>query len=718
MRRNAVMACTLALALSSALSAVHAATNNPVPGVSQEPGPDQTLAEIKVTAQGGEEAASENTRAYRARRNRGATGLDLSTRETPQSVSVATRALMDDFNLNNINAVLDTVTGVTVERVETDRTYFTARGFDVTNFQVDGIGLPLYYGLLSGDLDTAIYDRIEVVRGATGLMAGTGNPSATVNFIRKRPTADFQGTVGVSYGSWNNLRVDADVSSPINAAGTLRGRLTVAAQDRDSYLDRYHGSKSVINGILEADLGEQTQLSVGHTRQENRPKGLIWGALPLSYSDGSATDYDVSTSTSAKWSYWNTTTQTTFAELTHAFANGWQGKLTYSHKEIDSDSKLLYVYGTPDRSNGNGLFAWPSIYNEAIREDLVDLRANGLFTLGGRRHEAVIGAFWSRSRIGEQSIFGASLYAPLPGNSAFDGSLPEPLFNVPGGSSNYVDRQRSAFATVRLNPADDWKLILGANLTTVDSSGNSYGVDQSKSESNTTPYTGVTYALSPTATLYASHTAIFKPQVERDPALNRLDPVKGTNSEVGFKADLFGGKALGSVALFRTRQQNLAAPVGTVIAASGPVTVYEGADTRSRGIELELAGEVGPGLKLSAGYTTLSIDDAAGQAARTFIPRRQLRLSTTYTLPVEPRLKLGATLNARSETHADLGNFTARQSGYAILGLMARYDVDARLSLGLNFNNVTDRKYLTSLYWSQSYYAEPRNLSVNATWKF
>jgi outer membrane receptor for ferric coprogen and ferric-rhodotorulic acid len=710
MRRHLALACTTLVATGLALPRAGAAeATQSASGLA-----DQTLAEVKVTAAGAVEPVSERTRAYRAKRNTGATGLDLSTRDTPQSVSVATRALMDDFNLNNINAVLDTITGVTVERVETDRTYFTARGFDVTNFQVDGIGLPLYYGLLSGDLDTAIYDRIEVIRGATGLMAGTGNPSATVNFIRKRPTAEFQGQVGISYGSWNNLRMDSDVSSPINSAGTLRGRLTLAAQDRDSYLDRYHGSKTVINGILEADVGENTLLTVGHTRQENKPKGLIWGALPLSYTDGSATDYDVSTSTSARWSYWNTTTQTTFAELSHAFASGWQGKLTYSHKEIDSDSKLLYVYGTPDRATGNGLFAWPSVYTESIREDLVDLRANGPFTLGGRTHEAVVGAFWSRSRIGEQSVFGSSLYAPFAGTSAFDGSLPEPVFNIPGGGSNFTDRQRSAFATVRFNPADAWKLILGANLTTVESSGTSYGVDQSKSESNTTPYAGVTYALTPATTLYASHTAIFKPQVERDPSLNRLDPVRGTNSEIGLKTDLFGGKALGTVALFRTRQENLASQVGSV----GPIAVYEGVDTRSRGVELELAGEVADGLKLTAGYTTLSIDDEAGGAARTFIPRRQLRLSTTYTVPAEPRLKVGGTLNARSETHVDLGSFTARQAGYAILGLMAHYDVDARLSLGVNLNNVTDRKYLTSLYWSQSYYAEPRNVSVNATWKF
>src|SRR5688572_27058625 len=74
-------------------------------------------------------------------------GLDLSLRETPQSVTVVSRRQMDDFRLTNVNDLLDLVPGVNVERVETDRTYYNARGFDITNFQVDGIGLPLLWGI-------------------------------------------------------------------------------------------------------------------------------------------------------------------------------------------------------------------------------------------------------------------------------------------------------------------------------------------------------------------------------------------------------------------------------------------------------------------------------------------------------------------------------------------------------------------------------------------
>ena len=145
------------------------------------------------------------------------TGLDLSLRETPQSVTIINQDRIDDFGLTNVNELLAQVTGVNVEKVETDRTYYNSRGFDITNFQVDGIGLPLIWGIQFGDLDTVLFERVEAVRGANSMMTGTGNPSATINYVRKRPTAAFQASASAAYGSWDDYRLEADVSGPLNA---------------------------------------------------------------------------------------------------------------------------------------------------------------------------------------------------------------------------------------------------------------------------------------------------------------------------------------------------------------------------------------------------------------------------------------------------------------------------------------------------------------------
>lgn len=695
---------TISLLLAGATASLAAAA------AAQDVPTQQILPTVKVQA---EAETTEQSGSYAATRSSSATGLDLATRDTPQSVSTVTRAQMDDFKLNSVNDALDAVTGVVVERVETDRFYYTARGFDIMNFQVDGIGIPAVWGNINGDLDTAIYDRVDVIRGATGLVSGVGNPSATVNFVRKRPTRDLQASAGVTYGSWNDKRVEADVSGTLNAAGSLRGRAVVAHQDRDSYLDFNSSRKAVMYGIVEADLGRNTLLSLGHTQQNNRPKGVMWGALPLYYTNGQPTDYDVSTSNSAEWTYWNTDTKISFAELQHQFANGWQAKAVLTHKDIAADSKLLYMFGTPVQGTNAGLFAWPSIYTMSDKQDLLDLRANGPFSLGGREHELVLGLSASRSKLRNASTYGDSLFAPVP--DPFGGSFPEPTFNNGSAGGSYETRQRSLYAATRLQATDKLKLILGANHTALESKGLNYGARMDRQESDTTPYAGMVFELTPETSLYGSYTKIFRPQAELGADLQPLAPATGVNTEMGIKAELFGKRLNAAFSLFKARQDNLAEYA--YFDAANNADIYRGVDTRSRGYEAELSGEAAPGVKLSAGYTRLSIEDDAGDDVRTFTPRQMLRAAATWQARAD--LKLGAKLSWRSGTSRDQGGgIVTRQSAFALLDLMAEYRLDRQWTAALNLNNVTDRKYLSSLYWSQSFYAPPRSLSVSLNWKY
>ena len=179
----------------------------------------QRTDDIIVTGQ-----RSEGSDDYGVKNQRTATRLPLSQRETPQSISVVTRAQITDFQLNDVNALLTTVPGISVFAGETDRVYYSARGFDIQTFQIDGIGLPFSFGIQTGSLDTAIYDRIEVVRGAPGLLSPTGNPSAVINFVRKRPDRELKATASAQYGSFDALRLDGDVSVPLTADGSVRAR--------------------------------------------------------------------------------------------------------------------------------------------------------------------------------------------------------------------------------------------------------------------------------------------------------------------------------------------------------------------------------------------------------------------------------------------------------------------------------------------------------------
>ncbi|MDP2248635.1 MAG: TonB-dependent receptor plug domain-containing protein, partial [Nitrosomonadales bacterium] len=286
-----------------------------------------TLPVVQVSDDRSSEPSSEETGSYSIGATSSATRMNTSLRETPQSISVITRQQLDNFRILSVNDALSYATGIKVEQFETDRTEYTSRGFGITNFQIDGLSTPISFsGTNYGDLDVVMYDRIEVLRGANGLLTGTGNPSATINFVRKRPTKDFQAKVDLSAGSWDNRRLDADISSALNADGSVRGRLVGAHQNRNSYLDRYSTERNVVYGVIEADLTESTNIAIGHTYQQNDASGNNFGSLPLLYSDGSKRHYKVSDSTAPDWSYRNVGTNISFAELTHFFDNDWKVK--------------------------------------------------------------------------------------------------------------------------------------------------------------------------------------------------------------------------------------------------------------------------------------------------------------------------------------------------------------------------------------------------------
>lgn len=706
-----------ALATSLATLLITTAAANAQQKQDDEP---HVLPALEVTDQAPSRAAgaTEGTGSYTADSVSTATKFELAPREIPQSVSVVTRTQIEDFQLDDINDALETTTGVTVEQVETDRTYYTARGFDITNFQFDGIGVPQPYGVIDGDIDTAIYDRVVVVRGATGLVSPTGDPSATINFVRKRPTRELRVEVELTAGSWDKRRIEADVAGPL--AERLRGRLVVAHQDKDSYLDRYSHEKTVLYGVLEADVADNTTLTLGHARQENEADSPLWGAPPLFFADGTPTNYDVSTSTAAEWAFWDGERVSTFLELAHRFGNGWEAKAIASRKEFTENSKLFYVYGTPDLTTpGSDLFAFPSRYDSNTEQTIVDLYATGPFSLAGGTHQLMAGASWSKSELTDVSNFGQGIGTEIPQEQVFAGTYPEPSFDAFTMGSNFTDKQVSVYSAARLSVTDALTTILGARVSNIDSEGESYGVSRTTSyDYEVVPYAGVIYDVSKRHSVYASYTEIFNPQTETDASGNRLDPLEGVNYEIGLKSELFAGLN-SALTLFKTEQNNVAEPVPS-----------EPGDTRFRavdgltaeGFEIELAGKVLPGLQLAAGYTYLDIENADGSAARTFIPRHLVRTTAAYRLQSVPKLKVGARVNWQDDTYVQTATGRVEQDAYALVGLMARYDFSDNWSANLNVNNLTDEKYYASLYWAdvtgQGFYAAPRNASVTLRWQY
>jgi outer membrane receptor for ferric coprogen and ferric-rhodotorulic acid len=666
---------------------------------------------------------------YNAHSASGASRMELAIKDIPQSVSVITSAQLEDFQLTDVNLALDTATGVNVERIETDRTYYTARGFDITNFQIDGIGLPLTSGNNHAGDDTAIYDRIEIIRGANGLMTGVGNPSATVNYIRKRPTELNQTQLRGSLGSFDLYRLEADTSYRFN--DTFSARAVLVQQDQDSYLDRYSRESQVAYVFINADLSEDTQLSFSHSYNNSDAEGNLWGALPLYYTDGSPTDYDRSTSTSADWSNWQVVTNNSVLELTHSFSSEWGLRATYSHKTTDEDSELFYVFGTPDRDTELGLTGYASEYILDDEHNLFDIYVDGEFTLFDREHQLVAGLNYSTLDYTDRSLYDFTTgngFPALPDLNTWDGNAVFPILVDGEAGSDVEQTQKAVYITARFNVFDGFHLMLGGRQNEWEVEGESYGVDRTVSDSDFIPYAGVVYDITDDINIYASYTETFQAQSELDIDNNQLSPVVGESQEIGFKFDLFDNRAVANITYFDVQQTNLAIVDPLTANLSPELIRYVGSDgIGSHGFELDIAGEIYSGLNLSLGLTDFSI--SGEDLVADYTPETLFKAAAIYQPDFIDGLSVGVNLRWQSSISRLQGSvadgfvnagedIVTKQDAYAVADLLVKYDINDDISLSFNVFNLSDEKYLTSLYWAQSYYGAPRSYSATLTWSF
>ncbi|HDY84213.1 hypothetical protein LCGC14_0581450 [marine sediment metagenome] len=660
--------------------------------------------------------SSEETGEYKISESRASTKLNMSVKDTPQSISVMTRQQMDDFELVTLNDALNLTPAVNVEQSETDRTYYTSRGFSVTNFQVDGLAIPssFDYPVVSGDVDTASYDRIEVLRGANGLMAGSGNPAATVNYIRKRPTTDFQASVKGTVGSWDRYRGEADVSGSLNEDGTVRGRFVAAYEDKNSYLDRYSKDREVFYGVLDFQLSDSTKLTVGHNYQMDNPNAVLWGSLPLAYSNGNSVDYKASASTSPDWTYWSNRTNDTFVELQSHFSNGWQTTAQASRVNTQSRSSLFYISGNPDVATGSGLFASTGEYDIDTTSYIADVYASGPFTLAGREHELVFGGQWAKSDSDYSGIAGPKSAVTL--DQALSGSRAKPQFGEHVDQGAIDASQRSVYSSARLNFTDNLNFIIGTRFLDYEMADTTYGIDEKRAANEWIPYFGAVYSLTDSLNAYASYTEIFQPQSKADINNKLLDPADGQTYEIGLKMDLNDKRALASVSLFQTQQNNVAEIAGVTSSLQNYYSAEDG--VTSNGIELDLSGEVAQGLQLMGGYTYVQVEDADGERTKRYLPKQSFKLASTYQLQSMPKLKIGT--NVKWQTEIEDSATEVKQGAYAVWGAMASYQLSPKLKTTLNIDNILNKQYFNSFYggYGQSYYAPTRSATVSMKYDF
>lgn len=664
---------------------------------------------------------------YTTRNTRTATPLNLSLRDTPQSVTVITQQRIEDQGLQTISDVVNNATGVSANRYESHRASFNARGFDIDNLQIDGTPTTWDQQWSGGEIlsSLALYDRVEIVRGATGLMTGAGNPSAAINLVRKRASSkELTGSAEVSLGNWSDRRATVDVSTPLTQSGNVRARVVGEVHKSDSWVNSQTSDDKTIYATVEADLTPRTLLSAGFSRQKTHPQSPMWGGLPFFYSDGTKTNWDRSKTTSANWSHWESTYDNSFANLEHTFDNGWKARASYSHSERESDSYLLYLFGVPDRTTGEGLFPFAGSYLTKTKQDDAALQVSGPFQLGGRTHEAAFGYMHSKQKFSSNSrtaAFGTADQSVGNFNNYNPAAYPTPTWGPLTFYSRNNTTQDALYGVARFSLADPLKLIVGARVTDYEKN---YLIgtvaSQIKNDHEVTPYAGLVYDINRTYSAYASYTEIFQPQNAVDINRKSLDPIKGKNAEAGIKAEFLDGRVNASLSIFKIEQNNLAQRAGTLPGSiDSYYTAVDGAT--SKGFDTEVSGQLARGWNASAGYTHYSAKDADGLPFNSIYPRDLFRVFTTYDLagPLAG-VTVGGGFNWQGQTYTDDGaGSRIQQDSFALVNLMARYEINKNWSAQVNVNNVTDKtSFGMNANSNQITYAAPRSYSATLKYRF
>ncbi|KAA8998066.1 TonB-dependent siderophore receptor [Affinibrenneria salicis] len=706
---------------------------------------------IVVTGQVNTGGMTEGTGSYTTRSMNTATKLNLSPRETPQSVSVVTRQRMNDQNMTTLDEAMSQTTGVNVVNQNSFQVKYESRAFVMDNITEDGVSLSSQNSVMNASQSTsespdlAIYDRVEILRGASGLTQGSGDPGGAVNLVRKKPTYNFQASGSVAAGSWDNYRSEADVSGPLNDDASVRGRFVGVYQDKQSFTDYVGSERKVLFGTLAWDMTPDTTLTTGINWQKTDVVPDLYG-VPFG-TDKSDLHLSRSTFLGASWNRINFEKINPFAEFEHHFDNDWTLKSALNYTRATSKERYI---GIMNGTTGVDPATGASSLNNALHYDNksdqwgYNLSLSGPFELFGRSHELVFGGDYQKENFD-------TTFIRIPNTNSVDiynwnpNSVAEPDWSDSGSHdrhyrNQYHIYQRGLFATTRLELADDWKLILGGRYSAYsydyyyDNLRNSSDKEHSRLHvrDQFVPYAGLLWDFADHYTWYVSYAEIYKPQSAPDKKGNLLPAITGTNYETGVKGEFFDGDLNASLALFRIIQANRAIAEADSSVCQNPDSGCSRAEgkVRSQGIEMEVSGKLAEGWQWVSGYTLTNSkyleasesDKAAGYSPRT--PKHMFKLYSSYNLPgALSQWTVGAGLTAQTGT-ATYPNraYGLTQGGYTLVNANVTYQYSKNLSFNLVGNNLTDKVYYKNLNnrhrSGNNHYGDPRNFMLTAKYTF
>lgn len=535
--------------------------------------------------------------------------LQTPVLELPQNIQIIPAQIMAEQQVFDIvDGITRNISGAT-RQGHWDNQYanIRMRGSKIPAFR-NGMNIEAPWGPTAED--ASMIERIEFVKGPAGFMLANGEPGGFYNVVTKKPTGFTKGLATINAGSFSTYRGALDLEGKLSNDARLLYRLNLAGQQKDFFTRYNYSNRYVVAPVVSYLINDATRLTLEYTYQGS--KYLSNGNYtfsPKQFADpGISNDF---TYTDPSFEPGKTRDHSVYMYLDHQFNDRWKAhaQLAYFNFNMMGNGTWLNYM----KANGDIPRQW-SIVDEAGENRFGQFSFSGEERTGSIRHRILAGAdfgnkkFWGDFRVLLDSIPAKPLnvYNPVYG---LPGNIFPPIdrsqdVRVRAGGSNYVSVMFYASAYVQEELAflnDRLRLSLGLRYTQSETVGRTTAA--AVKNQVLSPRAGLSYSINKATSVYALYDQSYVPVAGSDWQGKVFTPIRGNNIEAGIKKEWFGGRWVSSLSAYMiTRKNALVADPEPAHVVNGKIFQIQLGETKTRGIELDLVGELSRGMNMNANY--------------------------------------------------------------------------------------------------------------------
>ncbi|MBY6238741.1 TonB-dependent siderophore receptor [Vibrio harveyi] len=623
---------------------------------------------------------------YKADTNTTAMRMEMTQLETPGQVAVIDEAVIDEQRASTLGEVLKNDASVSAGGTSRNRERFSLRGFELSSsdgFLRDGRQHWSHYRQ-----PIELLERVEILKGPSGLLYGKSEPGGLVNMVSKKPTTETQVSLSQDIGSNDHSRTVLDVSGALNEEETLRARAILAKESYGSWRKYGDGTEPqterVVGGlVVEYDITENVMVSAHYDRTKDEGSvdsgAYIVDGKPVL---GDKYIWD------AQWSKIDNDVENYGIDINAQVADNVNVKAGYNRQDFkrfdvesypkfdDYEEKNVIKHKGNDRSDN---WVFDTAYVD-VTTDFSLLDTDNTLLIGANYLDYSYDRFMAFHQ--ESSV--------QPGQT-----VPKPGYRSSKKWPTSEHDTWGIYAQNMMTINDYWQVLAGVRYDEKRS--------ETLTESQVSPKLGVIFHPASNGSIYVQYSESFMPQgaVADSDFTNdgeELEAERGISYEVGTKWELFDERLFLTGALFDITLENVRLDIVDPNDSKKQIATQDGEQVH-RGAEILAQGFVTDKLSLTASamYLDAEITESAKLKGNRPADVPELSASVWSSYKVQDNTNVNLGVIYEGERYGDAAN-TFKKDGYARvdMGVAYTHKYDENLDIVTRFNveNVFDTEYL------------------------